>query len=255
MFFVLSKTLGRLVEPTNFALALFGLAFVLRAVRRAPRLRRACGVAGAAALVLFSLGAVASALLYPLERAYERPKRLTRPPAAIVVLGGMLELDAPGESYFELTEAADRLVEGVRLARRYPRALLVLSGGSSNLILEQRRGAEVLGRLARELGTPADRLRLDLEARNTRENALYSLELLREVEGPVLLVTSASHMLRSVACFAKAGRKVVPWPVDYRRERVGRVASWIPKPSALRKSTAALREYFGLLAYRVAGYI
>jgi uncharacterized SAM-binding protein YcdF (DUF218 family) len=252
MFFLLSKTAGYLAEPHALALTLLALALALRLLKRAPRLRRGLVISGVAYLWLMATGGVANLLLYPLETRYARPAVL-RDPAAIVVLTGMTDHSRKSPSY-ELTEAADRFVEALRLAYAHPRALLVISGGSAEILDDRYREADVLAQLARGLGISEARLRVDRLSRNTRENAVESARLLRGVRGPVVLVTSAYHMPRSVACFTKVGQPVVPWPADFLRTGSG-LGAWLPRPFTLVRSSAALHEYIGWLSYVLAGYV
>jgi uncharacterized SAM-binding protein YcdF (DUF218 family) len=271
MLFLLSKTLGLVLEPCNFGLLLLGVALLLRTLHRAERLRRYLIIFALFELWLLSTGIVADQLLCPLETRYRRPDFLPRSPAAIVMLGGVINPYGRGQGY-ELNEAADRFVEAVRLAHLYPSSLLVIAAGSSALLpglmhesaglqrltealqVSAKRGAlspddyreaDTLARLARELGIGAARLRIDRESRNTHENAVESGKLLRGIKGPVLLVTSASHLRRAVACFEKIGLKVIPWPVDYQLSRGFYASALVPSPHALVKSTIALREYLG----------
>jgi uncharacterized SAM-binding protein YcdF (DUF218 family) len=252
MFFLLSKTAGYLVEPHFLALTLLAVALALRLLGRTPRLRRGLVIGGLVYLWLMATGGVANLLLYPLETRHARPASLSEP-AAIIVLTGMTDHYRKSPSY-ELTEAADRFVEGVRLAHAHPRALLVISGGSAEILDDSYREADVLARLARGLGIGEARLRVDRQSRNTHENAVESARLLRGVRGPVVLVTSAYHMPRSVACFTKVGLAVVPWPADFLRTGSG-PGAWLPRPYTLVRSTAALHEYLGWLSYRIAGYV
>jgi len=78
--------------------------------------------------------------------------------------------------------------------------------------------------------------------------------LLRGVRGDRLLITSAAHMPRAVACFRHLGMAVVPWPVDYLRTGSG-PGAWLPKPRTLERSATALHEYLGWLAYWLMGYV
>ncbi len=253
MFFFASKTLGLLIQPQLLALCLAGVAGALRLLRRAARLRRALLLLAAAHLLLCASGPVANLLLTPLESRYARPAALPSP-GAIVMLGGVLDPHRPGAGAPDLGPAADRLVEAVRLARRYPRARLLLTGGSSELRDTRWREADALRPLVLALGVEAGRLLLDRDARNTRENALNARRLLADLPGPVVLVTSALHMPRAVACFQAVQLGVIPWPTDFRRSPLGPM-SLLPGPEALMHSTAALREYAGLLAYWLAGYV
>lgn len=258
MFFALSKTLGDwLSTPHYLALSLLLLALLFRLLKRAARLRRALVWFAVGYLWLLSTGAVANLLLYPLETAHVRPAKLAAPPTAIVMLTGATDGMRTGPG-IELTEASDRFVEAVRLAHAHPGARLIVSGGSSDLIGPKRyRESEALGALAAELGVARKRILVDRQARNTRENAVESARLLRAhglERGPILLVTSALHMPRSLGCFKKVGLEVVPWPTDYWRTRTG-VGAFIPKPGTLMKSDGALHEYVGWLSYKLAGYL
>lgn len=254
MFYVLSKIAGVLIEPYYLALTLALVAGLLRLLRRLPRLRRGLLIAAGALLLVFSFGPTANGLLYPLESRYHRPTNPETPPGAVVLLGGMTSRVFFGHSPFELSGAADRLVEALRLAHRYPKAVLLITGGPSGLVDDSYHEADMLGFIARGLGIKGERLRLERQARNTHENARYSKALLGDISGPVLLVTSASHLPRAVACFEKVGQPVVPWPVDFIRTGSG-PGSWLPKPETLLRSTVALHEYLGWLAYWWMGYV
>ncbi len=259
MFFALSKTLGDwLSTPHYLAFSLLGLALLLRLLKRAARLRRVLVWFSIAYLLVLSTGAFANLLLYPLETAHARPARLAAPPTAIVMLTGSTDDERLGAGGVEFTEAGDRFVEAVRLAHLYPRAQLLFSGGSAELIGAKRyREAEALAGLAAQLGIAKQRVLVDRLARNTRENAVNSARLLRAEKlekGPILLVTSAWHLPRAVGCFRKLGLEVVPWPTDFWRTRT-RLGAFVPRPGTLMKSDAALHEYIGWLSYKLAGYL
>ena len=100
---------------------------------------------------------------------------------------------------------------------------------------------------------------LERESRNTYENAVYTRKLLaaRGIDGPVLLVTSAAHMWRSMAVFESAGMRVIPAATDYGPGAIGlsdpRV--WIPDADALHNTNGAIKEYLGMFVYRLRGQI
>jgi uncharacterized SAM-binding protein YcdF (DUF218 family) len=104
------------------------------------------------------------------------------------------------------------------------------------------------------LGLEGPRLLFDDRSRNTWENATESHALARPQPGETwLLVTSASHMPRSVGCFRRAGWSVVAWPVNYTTQPGGK--GWFDPPLSFRLGQAewAAREYVGLLVYRLLG--
>ena len=257
VYFHLSKLLGGLLDPTRLSLLLLGTALLLCLIRRLPRLRRALAVVAVALLWVLSTGAVSSALSRVLESRHLRPPDLSRAPGAIVMLTGLTRHVSDSPSRYELTESSDRFVETVRLARKYPRARVVLSGGIASL----RRGegepeSRVLARLARQLGVSGARLLVEDRSRNTHENAVETKRLLDEkrVRGRLLLVTSALHMPRSVACFERVGLKVTPWPVDYQTGGYN-LGAFLPSTSGLQRSRVVLHELVGGLVYSLMGYI
>jgi uncharacterized SAM-binding protein YcdF (DUF218 family) len=69
-----------------------------------------------------------------------------------------------------------------------------------------------------------------------------------------LLVTSAYHMPRSIGVFRAAGFAVEAFPVDWRTRGTNDHRQLFASISdGLRRSDAAVREWVGLLAYRVTG--
>ena len=69
----------------------------------------------------------------------------------------------------------------------------------------------------------------------------------------ILLVTSGFHMPRAAMLFRARGLNVSPFSTDQRFLGTQRVnaTSFIPGASGLRLSETALREYYGLIIYRL----
>lgn len=264
MFVFLSKFLPQFVYPTGLVFLLLMLACL---VRRRPRLRT--GLIIAAAMLLFVAGSRVTA--YSLARSLEwRYLPLENIPRAdvIVVLGGATEpLDPPRPSV-EVNAAGDRVLYAVKLYREGVAPRLLLSGG----VLNWNRGrattpAEDMAALMRQLGVPQEALWEQPRSQNTAEDALYSAQMLKEAGiERVVLVTSAMHMPRSVALFRKQGIEVIPAPTDFTVTQQGwdrlfqpgveeLLTGLLPSSSSLNLTTNALKEYIGMLAYRVQGYI
>ncbi len=147
------------------------------------------------------------------------------------------------------------MIAALELARRFPKARIVYSGGTGNLIAGLRAEAPVMGQLFEQLGIPRERIVLETRSRTTDENARFTRELVAPEPGERwLLVTSAYHMPRSIGVFRKAGFAVEPYPVDWRTG--GWIDAWMPfdKLSAgLARADAAAHEWVGLLVYRMTG--
>lgn len=258
MFFILSKVLGWFINPLHMGLVLLAIALVLRKVKRRPRLQRWLVIVAVAEMWLFSLRIVSEPLTWGLEHQYPREPQIQGAPRAIVLLTGMTR--NPDRGDWELTESGDRLVEAVRLAHRYPDAKIVVSGTFTDDDGSSRSEAKTIAGLITDMGVDAGRVMLDEKSRNTYENAKESSAILAapagadvDATGPILLVTSAMHMPRAAACFRKAGVEVVPWPVDFHTRGLG-PRGIFPGIDDMTQSYEALREYFGLLAYKVSGY-
>jgi uncharacterized SAM-binding protein YcdF (DUF218 family) len=146
------------------------------------------------------------------------------------------------------------MTEPVALLRRHPEAKLLFTGGQGSLLHGGMTEADVARDLWLSLGVPADRIMLETAARNTHENAVRSLALAQPKPGETwLLVTSASHMPRSMGVFRHAGWRITPWPVNYRTGHT--VAVWYDAsfPVRLGEFEWGLKEWIGLLAYRLMG--
>ena len=196
-------------------------------------------------------------MLTPLENRFAKPQ-FPAEVAGIVVLGGGFEgAINQARGGYELNSAGDRFVEAAVLARRYPDAKVVVTGGSGALLLHGARDADTAPRLLTALGVAPDRLVLEARSRNTYENAVFTREMVAPQPGETwLLVTSAFHMPRSKALFDKAGFATLPWPVDYRTTGQEGVSLFADNGAdSLQKTTIAIREWVGLLAYWLTGKI
>lgn len=256
MFFVASKILWLLVQPLSLILISAVLGLFLLA-RRAYRLAMLVQVFtfGLVALVGFtSLGAV---MIQPLENRFTRPARPPVNVSTIIVLGGAtLGQVSQSRQVAELNAAGDRMIEALALARTYPSAMLMFSGGIGNLAGDGETEAETARRFFLAQGLEPERLILEGESRNTSENAERIAGLLADPGGAVMLVTSAFHMPRSVALFRVQSVDVVPWPTDYRSTGHESFGLELTDPLAnLTTFTVAAREWIGLAAYAATGRI
>ena len=242
MFFIASKIFWFVAEPVFLAIFVGVLGIVLGFTRlgRAGRTLMVGAIIALAAGLLTPLGAL---LLRPLEERFPPPPADIPAPAGIIVLGGAADADAA------------RMTTGVELARRYPTARLVFTGGSGALLGEVPPEAIGARKLWLSLGMPDERMTFESKSRNTWENAAFTRDLVKPKPGETwLLVTSAWHMPRSVGIFRHLGFDVIPYPVAYRTFGDERdfllPAAMIDKVFML---DYGVREWAGLLAYRLAG--
>ncbi|MER8489187.1 YdcF family protein [Mesorhizobium australicum] len=256
MFYYLSKIFWFVIQPLNLTIFLLSAGLLAGMVGR-RRLAVSGGVLAFLILALPAWTSLGAMMLNPLEERFPRPP-LPKKVDGIVVLGGGFEgaINLARRGY-ELNSSGDRMVETAILARRFPQAKVVVSGGNGSLFFDGEGDADTAPRLLEALGVPADRLLLEDKSRNTYENAVFSRELVKPKPGETwLLVTSAFHMPRAKALFDKAGFPTVQWPVDYRtsgREGVGLFRD--NAADSLQNTTIAVREWIGLFAYWLSGRI
>jgi len=257
MFFYFAKLFWLLVQPLNLSIVLLALAFVFGLLGR----RRLMGTGMTAAILVLVLSAwtsLGAMMMGPLEERFARPDPAPSHVDGIVLLGGGLEGAVNlARGGYDLNRAGDRFVETAVLALRYPEAKIVVSGGNGALVLQGEGDADTATRLLTALGVARERLILENRSRDTYENALFTKEMVTPKPGETwLLVTSASHMPRSMGLFRKVGFPVLPWPTDYRtsgREGVGFFRD--NTSDALDNTTGGLREWIGLFAYWLSGRI
>jgi len=254
LFFVLSKTLGVMLLPTNFLIAL-GVAGALLMTRFAASGRRLL-VTSVVLLAICGFSPLGNLLLYPLEQRFPPWDAAQGPPDGIIVLGGAIDADVSvAHDMPVIRSAPDRMIAAAALARQYPHLRIVFSGGSSNLIANDAREADYATEVFEDLGIDKSRLTLERRSRNTYENAVFSKMVAAPKAGERwLLVTSAFHMPRSIGLFRKVGFAVQAYPVDWRVGGRDDLFSFTGFAGAgLGRTDTALREWVGLIAYRLTG--
>jgi uncharacterized SAM-binding protein YcdF (DUF218 family) len=255
MFFYLSKILGFFALPSN-ALIVLGLAGAAIAVLRGGRAGGKLIVASLIVLAIYGFSPLANALILPLEQRFPPWDASRGPPTGMVVLGGAFDTVVSDTRYdIPLNEAAERMTVSAALARKYPQARIIFTGGTGTLLYGGPTEGELARRFYASLGIAADRITIEEESRDTAENAVFTKPLADPKPGERwLLVTSAYHMPRSIGAFRRVGFMVEAYPVDYRTRGIEDLARPFPSlGEGLRRGDTAVREWIGLLFYRLAG--
>lgn len=255
MFFTLSKVFGFFTQPSNIivTICVVGAILLLTGWQR-----RGAQVVTFGILLLLVVGysPAANVLLLSLTERFPAWQAGGRDPDGIIVLGGAIDSEATAaRGSLEVNSAAERVFAMLDLARRYPKARIVFTGGSGNLFESSVSEAPVAGKLLESSGIAADRITLETESRTTDENAVFTRRLVSPKPGERwLLVTSAFHMPRSMAMFRAAGFDVEAYPVDWRTR--GWVDAAVPFDSlsaGLARTDVAAHEWTGLLIYWLSG--
>jgi uncharacterized SAM-binding protein YcdF (DUF218 family) len=254
MFFVLSKTLGFLAMP----LTLICLLFLLSVLVKKMMLRKVFFWTALGMLLFFSNDFLANEAM----RAWEIPPtpyaEITRTYDYGVMLTGVTLNDFQPDDRVYFSRGADRVVHTVDLYKRGIIKKILVSGGEGRLIHSGRREADDVFKAMKLMGVDTVDIIVENESRNTYESAVNVKAMMGEnADGQLLLITSAFHLRRSRACFRKAGIQAEIFSTDfYSHPRYFDPGSLlVPKAEALAVWHKLFKEWMGILAYKVAGYI
>jgi uncharacterized SAM-binding protein YcdF (DUF218 family) len=201
-------------------------------------------------LCIVSLTPISNAITYSLEKNYKPVLRVPASVRYIVVLGGGVRVNpniAPANTQLA-SSSLSRLVEGIRLYRLMQRqnqaAKLILSGGS---VFNSPRISGIMRNTAVMLGVPRSDLMIERGSKNTYQEAQFLKKTLRKQ--PFLLVTSATHMKRSMALFRAAGTQPIAAPTQYlsRTNEYSAGKYMLPRSQALVNDDLSIHEYLGMI--------
>jgi uncharacterized SAM-binding protein YcdF (DUF218 family) len=254
LFFYLSKTVWPLLQPDALIIyVLVAILFLMQTGRH--KAAKWLTAVTAVLLLVVAVFPIGDWMLYKLESRFPVNPPLPRQVDGIIVLGGTIDaLSSVEWEQVELSASVDRLIAFAALARRYPRAQLVMSGGSGDILSQDYREADVAGQFFDTIGLDTDRVILERESRNTMENVMYSREQVKPAAGENwIVVTSAFHMPRTMGIFCKQQWQVIPWPVDHYTSSAGLKRLHFNLLGNLQTLVFASHEWAGLLVYRLTG--
>lgn len=263
MFIFLSKLLPNFVYPLGLVCILIILALILF---RKPAWQRLVLVLALVVIWLGSTRWIALGMVRSLEWRY---LPMTQMPSAdaIVLLGGGTESAEYPRQTVELNSSGDRVLYAAWLYKQGKAPHILLSGGLIEWLDTGSTPAEDMAVILDMMGVPKEAIWLESTSRNTYENAVNSRKFLNEKGiNRIILVTSALHMPRSVDLFKHQGFDVIPAPTDYSVTQAAwqrltdpnlatQLLNLMPNIDNLSSVTRALKEYLGMLVYRLRGWM
>lgn len=178
-----------------------------------------------------------------------------------IVLGGYSSYNFE-YNHVEFGSATDRLMTPLQMYFNGKVKKLILSGGSGELLNQTYSEQEKVADFLISMGISPNDILIELNSKNTYENAVFTQELIEKNQfqnHTFLLVTSAMHMPRSLACFQKAGIYPTPLPVDFASVSILEKASFnyifIPDLAALLGWQYVLHEWIGYIVYKTLNYL
>ncbi len=255
MFFFLSKTLSYLLKPIVIIIGCLVLSWVLKSARWKKRLF----LGGMVMLLFFSNEFIANEFMLAWEVKVTPFKDVQKTYEYGILLCGAAKSEVGPNDRVYIGSAADRINHSLQLYKMGYIKKILISGGSGRLIDIGEKEASQLSSLLQLMGVPQDVILVENDSRNTHESAMEVKKILENLTTPgqCILVTSASHMRRSLACFAKVG-----WPVDHfsadvitHNRNFSPDVLLIPKSESIGIWNVLLKEWTGYVAYWLAGYI
>jgi uncharacterized SAM-binding protein YcdF (DUF218 family) len=254
MFFILSKTAAFFLLPSNFLITFVVIGAVLMATRF-KRVGRWIAMTSLALLVVAGFSPLGALLSHKLESRFPPWDSSRGAPDGIVVLGGGIAAGLSRDWGDTVVNGdAGRVIAIAKLARAYPNARIVYSGGDASLLGNGPADVDFLYPLLDSFGVPRERVMLESRSRNTVENAVFSKDVAKPKPGERwLLVTSAQHMPRAVGVFRQAEFAVEAYPVAWHTRKHIRLLPSEVFGGGLARLDFATHEWIGLIAYWMTG--
>jgi len=253
----LIKFLSLWIYPLGFSIAVASAAliFFLQSWRKTGLWLLAFAIGN---LWVFSTPVVAEKLILSLEREWSDQPVESLPMAdAVVVLGGAFSSGNGRWVYPNAGGAVDRYWHAARIYHVGKVPIVILSGGRAPHLeagpTEARMGAMFL----QDMGVPSEAIILDEESLTTRDHAIYLAEIVKERRfASLIVVTSASHMRRSMETFGGVAPRLIPAATDFSvsDNPAFTIRRYLPSASALSASTGVIHETVGGWFYGIAGW-
>ncbi|MFW5700625.1 MAG: YdcF family protein [Cyclobacteriaceae bacterium] len=257
MFFILSKVLLFLIQPLNWIVGVLLASWIIKSSIWKKRLF----VAGMVLLLFFTNGFISNTIL----KAWEvEPVPIAQLPVykAGIILTGVTDREMKPRDRVYFHKGADRVTHALHLYRIGKIEKILISGGNSEIIPEDDDVAEadnIVGFFTMT-GVPREDILIDNKARNTHESAINCKKILEDKYPGArhLVITSAFHMRRAKPCYDKVGLTVDDFSCDFntgRGEEFSLFDVILPTAGAIQQWNILLKEWVGIVAYKLQGYI
>ncbi len=255
MFFFFSKILTFLLSPLVWFFILILWSLKTKIDKRKRRLQ----ITAIAILYIFSNPFIIDEMARSLEPVTPDYYLMSSKYDVAIVLGGIGRVDER-QKRFDFLFSGDRLFQTIELYHLGRVKKILFSGGSGSLTFPDHKEGIYIKKYLNNIHIADSNLIIESESRNTYENAVFSKKILdsSKFNGSVLLVTSAYHMPRAIACFKKAGFKNITPYLTNRLSGVRRYELdhlFVPNFESLYNFNFIIHEWLGWIVYKMKGYI
>ena len=244
--FFLKKFITFFVEPFGIVFTLLALGLIFLYIKKEQQAKILISL-GFASLFLFSYPPFSNFLVQNLENQY--PKYDYKQEIQYIhVLGSGHNTDIMQPISSHVSDAGTkRVLEGVIIHKQIPSSKIIFTGyaGKTN-----RTNALMNSKLALALDVNKKDMIINGAPKDTKEEALFTKTLVGSE--PFVLVTSATHMPRSMMLFKSLGLNPIAAPTAYYKSEF---KGWLraPNTSSFKISTTAMHEYIGIVWAKIRG--
>ena len=260
MFYFLSKVLFYIFMP----LSLIMIGLFLSIFSKNPKVKRLSLRISLGLIFLFGNGFLVNEAMLWWEVPPVSLNDISQPyDVGIILTGGMITNKQSSDNQIFTDKTADRFIQPLRLYKLGKLKKIMISGGSTDIKLMRQDAADEtlkVAQLLEELGVRKEDIILERKAKNTRENALNSVEILKknpQFGNKYLLFTSAFHTRRALGCFQKTGISMTAIPTAFKsKQRSFTIDNLlIPRELNLYEAYDLIHEIVGYLVYKILGYV
>ena len=239
------------------------ISLILSVFSRNPKVKKLSLRISLGLIFLFGNGFLVNEAMLWWEVPPISPEAISKPfDVGIILTGGMITNKKSSDNQIFTDKTADRFIQPLRLYKMGKLKKILITGGSTDIkLIRQDASDETLkvAQLLEELGVRKEDIILERKAKNTRENAVNTVEILMknpQYGNKYLLFTSAFHTRRALGCFQKTGVKITVFPTAFKsKQRSFTIDNLlIPRELNLFEAYDLIHEMVGYVVYKILGY-
>lgn len=210
--YVISKILSFITSPLSWIFLTLAIGTILQFTKR-----KKSGVWFLSSFILtvvFTNPFFSNWAMYSWEKPFAKPE-IHHTKATAIVLSGMASYNDQNQQH-NFGQSTDRITETIKLYFDGKISKIILTGGNASIFYNDRPESKYLKEFLIKLKIPDSVIVTETQSRNTHENALFTKHITDSLSKSesYILVTSAYHMRRALACFETQKISVTPYAVD-----------------------------------------